>query len=136
MLGSCRWIQTFLPLLALVVAVAGCNEGEPLPNGYHLFFANSSEASLVKPATKGGECLAGPHVAELGHSGAIIFGRIEPKAGLPPHPDHAPGYFVIDSATDTKSTGLERAAWLDELKAAGIAAPVLLPPQRVWPKKY
>jgi hypothetical protein len=68
---------------------------------------------------KGGENIAGPHVAELGNSGKYIFGRIEPKKGIPPHPDHAPGFFVIDSDTDKVTTGLDRDKWLTELKAVG-----------------
>lgn len=128
-----RWLPLYVWMLVYVV---GCNRGEPLPNGYAVFLANASEACLVKPAAKGGECIAGPHVAELGSSGNHIFGRIEPKAGLPPHPDHAPGYFVIDSATDKVSTGLDRDEWLAELKAVGIDSPQCHPPQHKWPQKY
>lgn len=115
--------------------LVGCSQGEPLPNGYAVFFASSSEAGVVKPATKGGEIIAGPHVAELGNCGAYIFGRIQPKKGTPPHPDHAPGFFVIDSSTDTVTTGLERDKWLAELKAVGIDSPHLLPPEYTTPRK-
>ena len=84
--------------------------GDFLPDGYEIFFANDSEAGLVKEGVNFGAIVAGPHVAELGNSGKFIFGRIDPKPGLPPHPDHAPGFFVIDAATDTTKTGLERDA--------------------------
>ena len=123
-----------LLVVGLAPVLAGCGAGTLLPNGYKVFFTAGSEASLVKPATKGGECLAGPHVAELGSAGKYIFGRIEPKVGLLPHPDHAPGYFLIDSLTDEKKTGLDEAAWLAELKAVGIIAPELHPPERAWPR--
>jgi len=126
-----------LPLFVLMATVlVGCNQGDPLPNGYAVFFASGSEAALVKPATKGGECIAGPHVAELGNSGKYIFGRIEPKKGIPPHPDHAPGFFVIDSDTDKVTTGLDRDKWLTELKAVGVDSPQLHPPEYKWSKKY
>ncbi|MCX7309146.1 MAG: hypothetical protein NTZ72_14845 [Afipia sp.] len=63
-----------LPLFVLMATVlVGCNQGDPLPNGYAVFFASGSEAALVKPATTGGEGIAGPHVAELGNSGKYIF---------------------------------------------------------------
>lgn len=120
----------------MVVSLGGCSQGEPLPNGYAIFFASGSEAALVKPATKGGECLAGPHITELGTSGNYIFGRIEPEPGAPPHPDHAPGFFVIDSATDKGTTGLDRETWLAQLKAVGVDSPKLHPPEYTWPKKY
>ena len=133
---TCRGERNFPLFVWMVVFLVGCSQGEPLPNGYAVFFASGSEASLVKPATKGGECIAGPHVAELGNSGNYIFGRIEPKKGAPPHPDHAPGFFVIDSATDKVTTGLDREKWLAELKAVGIDSPQLHPPEHKWPKKY
>ena len=107
-----------------------------LPNGYEIFFANDSEAGLVKEGVNFGAIVAGPHVVELGNSGKIIFGRIVPKPGIPPHPDHAPGFFVIDSATDTTKTGLDRDAWLAALEALGVEKPRLFPPKRKWPKRF
>ena len=107
-----------------------------LPNGYTLFFANASEACLQKAGVNFNAAVAGPHVVELGNSGAAIFGRIDPKPGLPPHPDHAPGFFVIDSATDVVKTGLDRDAWLAELEALGVEEPRLFPPRRKWPKTF
>lgn len=133
--GTFPW-KRCLPLIFLILIVGGCRQGEPLPNGYAVFFASSTEASLVKPATKGGECLAGPHVAELGHSGKHIFGRIAPMKGAPRHPDQAPGYFLIDSTSDKVTTGLAREDWLAELRAVGIESPKLLPPERKWPRTY
>lgn len=122
-----------LPLLVWVAAMlVGCSRGEPLPNGYSVFFASGSEAALVKDGVNHGACIAGPHVAELGNSGNYIFGRIAPKKDLPPHPDHAPGFFVIDSATDTVTTGLERGRWLAELKAVGVDSPRLRSPEHSW----
>jgi len=76
------------------------------------------------------------YCAELGNSGQYIFGRIEPKKGIPPHPDHAPGFFVIDSDTDKVTTGLDRDKWLTELKAVGVDSPQLQPPEFKSPKKY
>lgn len=129
-----------LSCLRLVVVVAalsgGCGHGEPLPNGYAVFFASSSEAALVKDGVNYGACIAGPHVVELGSSGTAIFGRIEPKKGLPPHPDHAPGFFVIDSVTDKATTGLDRERWIAELKALGVDSPELWPPNRFAPRRY
>lgn len=131
-----RLLRNFPTLILIATFFVGCSQGEPLPNGYAVFFASGSEAGLVKPAAKGGEIIAGPHIAELGNSGAYIYGRIEPKKGIPPHPDHAPGFFVIDSATDKVTTGLDRDKWLDELKAVGVDTPQLHPPEFKSPKKY
>lgn len=110
--------------------------GDFLPGGYEIFFANDSEAGLVKEGVNFGAIVAGPHVVELGNSGKVIFGRIDPKKGLPPHPDHAPGFFVIDSATDTTKTGLDRETWLAALEALGVEKPRLFPPERKWPKRF
>jgi len=107
-----------------------------LPNGYTIFFANRFEACLEKKGVNFDAAVAGPHVVELGNEGNHIFGRIDPKPGLPPHPDHAPGYFLIDSATDKVTTGLDRATWLGRLKAVGIEAPQLAAPTRKWPKQF
>jgi hypothetical protein len=112
------------------------NPHDFLPNGYEIFFANRLEAALVKDGVNFGACIAGPHVAELGNSGNHIFGRIDPKEGLPPHPDHAPGFFLIDSATDKATTGLDREPWLAALKAVGIESPRLGPPVAKWPKRF
>jgi len=112
------------------------NRHDLLPNGYEIFFANDFEAAIVKEGVNFGACIAGPHVAELGNSGHHIFGRIVPKEGLPPHPDHAPGFFLIDSATDKATTGLDRDTWLAELEAVGIESPRLGPPGRKWPKRW
>ena len=122
--------------LWIMASLLGCSQGEPLPHGYAVFFASNSEAALVKPATRGGECIAGPHIAELGTSGTYIFGRIEPKKGIPPHPDHAPGFFVIDSASDKVLTGIEREKWTVELEALGIDSPLLHAPEHYAPKRY
>lgn len=127
----------FLTLLVgAATLLVGCSRGEPLPNGYTVFLASSSEAALVKDGVNHGACIAGPHVAELGSSGIHIFGRVEPKKGIPPHPDHAPGFFVIDSVTDTATTGLDRERWTAELKALGIDAPQLRPPAQMEPRRY
>lgn len=107
-----------------------------LPNGYTIFFANDFEAGLVKEGVNFGALVAGPHVVELGNSGQAIFGSIDPKPGLPPHPDHAPGFFVIDSATDTVKTGLDRKQWRAELAALGVTSPRMDAPKRKWPKSF
>ena len=106
-----------------------------LPNGYYVFFANSAEAGIGKEGVNFGALIAGPHVPEIGNSGSVIFGRIDPKPGLPPHPDHAPGFFLIDSATDTATTGLERDEWLATLEALGVRQPRLVPAPQKWPKR-
>ena len=107
-----------------------------LPNGYYIFFASSEEGGLAKEGVNFGANIAGPHVPELGNSGDVIYGRIDPKPGLPPHPDHAPGFFVIDSATDAVKTGLDRETWLAELEARSITKPKLVPSQQKWPKRW
>lgn len=107
-----------------------------LPNGYRIFFANDFEAGLVKEGINFGAIVAGPHVVELGNSGRAIFGIIEPKPGLPPHPDHAPGFFVIDSATDTVKTGLDRNQWRAELAILGVESPRMDTPRHKWPKAF
>jgi hypothetical protein len=122
--------------VAMATLLGGCGQGDPLPNGYKVFFASASEAALVKDGVNYGACVAGPHVAELGNSGQHIFGRIEPKKDIPPHVDHAPGFFVIDSATDKVTTGLDRDEWLATLKAVGVDSPQLHSPERKWPRKY
>jgi hypothetical protein len=114
----------------------GTKNREPLPNGYAVFFASGSEAALVKDGVNYNACIAGPHVAALGSSGRYIFGRIEPKPDIPPHPDHAPGFFLIDAATDAVTTGLDRDTWLAELNAVGIDAPRLDPPEHSRPKRF
>jgi hypothetical protein len=107
-----------------------------LPNGYYVFFASSEDGGLAKEGVNFGAIVAGPHVPELGNSGNVIYGRIDPKPGLPPHPDHAPGFFVIDSATDAVKTGLDHDAWLAELEARSIMKPKLVPSQQKWPKRW
>jgi len=129
-------VDSFPALIVMVTCLVACSQGEPLPNGYAVFFASSSEAALVREGLNDGACIAGPHVAELGNSGDLIYGKIQPKQGLPPHPDHAPGFFIIDSATGKVTTGLNRDAWLAELKTAGIDSPRLCPPQCKSPRHY
>lgn len=109
--------------------------GDFLPNGYYVFFANSADAGIGKEGVNYGALIAGPHVPEVGNSGSVIFGRIDPKPGLPPHPDHAPGFFLIDSETDTATTGLERDEWLAALEALGVKQPRLVPARQKWPKR-
>lgn len=121
-------MSALLPLLAAIVVCVGCRESTPLPNGYKLFFASSSEVALKKDGVNYGANIAGPTVVELGTAGKYIFGRIEPKKGIPPHPDHAPGFFLIDSATDKATTGLDRDTWLAELKSLGVESPKLRAP--------
>lgn len=64
-----RLLRNFPMLISLATFFVGCGQGEPLPNGYAVFFASRSEAGLVKDGVNDGACIAGPHVAELGNSG-------------------------------------------------------------------
>jgi len=118
------------------VKTAYARRDDFLPNGYYLFFANTAEAGLAKEGVNFGAIVAGPHVPELGNSGDVIYGRIDPKPDLPPHPDHAPGFFLIDSATDAVKTGLDHEAWLAELESRGVVRPRLVPSQQKWPKRW
>lgn len=131
-----RLLRSFPTLISISTLFVGCSQGEPLPNGYAVFFASSPEAVLVKDGINGGACLAGPHVAELGNSGNSIFGRIEPKKGNPPHAAQTLGFFLIDSTSDKVTTGHDREKWLHELKAVGVDSPQLQPPEYKSPKNY
>ena len=83
-----------LALLSLLLLTA-CNKGDPLPGGYAIFFGDSEDVGLVLPPK--GEILVGPKLAQIGSSGTLIFGEVQPPRK--PNPSLAgsgtPGFFIL-----------------------------------------
>jgi hypothetical protein len=124
-------------LLALVLPtllfLTGCNKGAPLPGGYAIFIASSSEILLVDKQSGG---VAGANLVQIGNSGALIFGEVQPMPGRPATDSDTPGFFILDSTTGAIEKGLSRQDWLKKLQKAGVPGePDLVYPGRKAPRK-
>jgi hypothetical protein len=124
--------RTFLTLalLSLLLPTA-CNKGTPLPGGYAIFIASSSEVLLVD---KQGVGVAGANLVQIGNSGVLIFGEIQAMPRRPADSD-TPGFFILDATTGTIEKGLSREDWLKKLQKAGLQGePGLVYPGRKAPR--
>ena len=127
--------KLFNVVLLSLLLLTGCNKGDPLPGGYAIFFADSEDVGLVLPPK--GEMLVGPKLAQIGSSGALIFGEVQPprKPNASLSGSGTPGFFILDSTTGTIERGLSREEWSKKLQKAGLQGePVLVSPERKGPR--
>jgi len=96
--------------------LTACNKGTPLPGGYAIFIASSSEILLVD---KRGGGVAGANLVQIGNLGTLIFGEIQAMPQRPSNSD-TPGFFILDSSTGAIEKGLSREDWLNKLHKAGL----------------
>ena len=112
--------------------LTACNKGAPLPGGYAVFIASSSEILLVDKQRSG---VAGATVVQIGNSGVLIFGEIQVMPRRPAADSDTPGFFILDSSTGAIEKGLSREDWLKKLQKAGIQGePELVYPGRKGPR--
>ena len=108
-------------------AVDRLQPGAPLPGGYGIFIASSSEIMLTDPQRSG---VAGANLTQIGNSGVLIFGEIQ-TSGQGPAGNDTPGFFILDSSTGVIEKGLSREDWLTKLKKAGLQGePELVSPAK------
>jgi len=124
-------------LLALILPtllfLTGCKKGAPLPGGYAIFIASSSEILLVDKQSGG---VAGANLVKIGNSGALIFGEIQLMPRRPAKDSDTPGFFILDSTTGAIEKGLSREDWLKRLQKAGLQGePELVYPERKGPRQ-
>ena len=105
-----------LALMSLLL-LNGCNKGDPLPGGYAIFIASSSEILLVDKQRSG---VAGANLVQIGNSGVLIFGEIQAMPRRPGADSDTPGFFILDSITGTIEKGLSLEDWLKKLQKAGL----------------
>ena len=122
--------RTFLTLALLpLLLLTGCNKGAPLPSGYAIFIASSSEILLVD---KQGGGVAGAALTQIGNSGAFIFGEIQATPRRSAADSETPGLFILDSATGVIERDLAREDWLKKLHKAGLQGE----PELVYPEVH
>ena len=105
-------------VLCLSIATVSCGDKEdPLPGGYFIFIASSSEMFLNEPKYGGSIPELGTDLEEIGNHNEFIFGRSGADRGA------KPGYFLLDTKSGAIKTGLAEKDWLGELTAVGIPTP-------------
>ena len=117
--------------LFAALAFTSCSDRrEPLPGGYFIFIASSSEMFLNEPKYGGSIPELGTDLQEIGHHNEFIFGRGGAARGA------TPGYFLLNTKSGTIKTGLSESNWLSLTAAAGIPnPPKLVNPNRQMPIK-
>lgn len=121
-----------LGLLSLLL-LSACRQGDPLPGGYAIFIASSSEILLVDKQSVG---VAGANLVQVGNSGALIFGEVQLMPGRPAKDSDTPGFFILDSTTGAIEKGLSRDDWRKKLQKAGLQGePGLVYPGRKAPRQ-
>jgi hypothetical protein len=123
------WLPATVLLAAL--AITACSDREaPLPGGYFIFIASSSEMFLNEPKYGGSIPELGTDLEEIGNHNEFIFGRSGAGRGA------TPGYFLLNTKSGSLQTGLTHSNWLDLTTAAGIPnPPKLVNPARKNPRK-
>ncbi len=123
------WLTATVLLAAL--AITSCSDrGEPLPGGYFIFIASSSEMFLNEPKYGGSIPELGTDLEEIGNHNEFIFGRSGADRGA------TPGYFLLNTKSGSIKTGLTESNWLSLTTAAGIPnPPKLVNPARKMPIK-
>lgn len=123
------WFVVTVLLAAL--AFTSCSDRQaPLPGGYFIFIASSSEIILIEPQYGGSILELGTDLQEIGHHNEFIFGRSGAARGA------TPGYFLLNTKSGSIKTGLTESNWLSLTSAAGIPnSPKLVNPNRQMPIK-
>ena len=121
------WLTSALLFGALVIS--SCSERqEPLPGGYFLFRASSSEIFLNEPKYGGSIPELGRDLEQIGHHNEFIFGRNGGQRRT------TPGYFLLNTKSGSIKAGLTESNWLGLTTAAGIPnPPKLVDPARQTP---
>jgi hypothetical protein len=111
-------IQSALVMLCASFVLSGCSDpGAPLPGGYFIFKAGSSEVYLNEPKYNGSIPKLGTDLQEIGNHNEFIFGRSGSARGT------TPGFFMLDTKTGALQVGLTETNWLSATAAAGIPQP-------------
>ena len=124
-------LRTLAAIVLTSLALAACSDpGEPLPGGYFIFKASSSEVYLNEPKYNGSIPKLGTDLQEIGNHNEFIFGRSGNGRGT------TPGFFLLDTKTGALQVGLTETNWLTATAAAGIPQPPkLMDPTRKKPLK-
>jgi hypothetical protein len=117
-------------LLLLTGLLEGCNAdyGRHLPNGYAIYCTNGYTTVIDSPRVttirRGNTISRKSTVVEskvvgIAVHGALVIGLVEasPNSELGPG---TPGYFIVDTATDEVSVGLNETEWTARLSEMGI----------------
>ena len=118
-------------MILAALGISSCSDrGEPLPGGYFIFMASSSEMFLNEPKHGGSIPELGTDLVEIGNHNEFIFGRSGARRGA------TPGYFLLNTKSGSIKTGLTQSNWLSLTTAAGIPnPPKLVNPARKSPLK-
>ena len=129
--GPTSRIRTVVAIVLTSLALAACSDpGDPLPGGYFIFKAGSSEVYLNEPKYNGSIPKLGTDLLEIGNHDEFIFGLSGNARGT------TPGFFLLDTKTGALQVGLTETNWLAATAAAGIPQPPdLVDPTRKKPIK-
>ena len=124
-------IRSAVVILCASFVLSGCSDpSAPLPGGYFIFKAGSSEVYLNEPKYNGSIPKLGNDLQEIGNHNEYIFGRSGSARGT------TPGFFLLDTKTGALQVGLTETNWLSATAAAGIPQPPkLVDPTRKKPLK-
>ena len=104
------------------VFATGWNDYEvDLGAGYRLLRTNSPSITIDR---EDGACVVPPKIVGLNIRKGIIVGKAEssPLADLP----SVPGFFILNTKTDSVQIGLDEQAWLNALRLLGFTEPPAL----------
>ncbi len=128
---SIATIHKVLAAVCVSFILGGCSDPEPpLPGGYFIFKAGSSEIYLNEPKYNGSIPKLGTDLKAIGSHNDFIFGRSGSARGT------TAGFFLLDTKSEALQVGLTETNWLAATAAAGIPQPPkLVDPTRKQPLK-
>ncbi|QYO64135.1 hypothetical protein [Leptolyngbya sp. 7M] len=115
-----RLLGLFIILMLLVKCTPFDYEGK-LPNGYEMNKTSSTNIAIARGLT-----VFRGDINRMNIRGNIVIGRVDE---LPSEEQRTrtskfeapPGYFILDTKTGSFQLGLEKEAWLRQLKKVGIS---------------
>jgi len=119
-----KYALCFLLIPMHSVFATGWNDYDTeLRRGYRLVRTNAEEITIYRENTG---FVVPPRIVALNIHGDIIFGEAErPRKQLLPDWS-VPGFFILNTKTESVQIGLDEQAWLNALKPLGFTEPPLL----------
>jgi|SRR5438445_2733995 len=122
--------RTIVALLLAVVSTTSCNGDYAirLPGGYSLVRIYSGTVVISHPDIG---IVVEANVDGYAVVGSLVVGHVSLASRDPEQEFSKPGYFVLNTRTHETKQSLDKAAWLESLRAAGILGePKLNKPSR------
>jgi hypothetical protein len=132
MVPACFRLWFSLAVIAIMLTACG-DYSIRLPHGYGLTQTHGGTVLIEGPDHR---LVVGANVDGYGVLGDLVVGHVSLAEYPPDQEDSRPGYFILNTKRHEVKEAIEKNAWLDALRAAGVSEePRLSKPSR-FDKNY